>query len=71
MSKLTKFILIILTIISFSIGLTYLFALFFPEYNTTQCICFSFIGFTLSSIINEEILIHEVSREPEENETYF
>jgi hypothetical protein len=59
MSKLTKFILIILTIVSFAIGLTYLFAIFMENYNAIQSACFSFIGFVLSSIINDEILMHE------------
>lgn len=71
MSKLTKFILIILTIISFAIGLTYLFATFSKNYNPMQCICLSIIGFTLSYLINEDILKHEIAKEPEESETFF
>lgn len=71
MKPLTKIYLILLTIVSFSIGLTYVFAALASDLNFIHCVIMSLSGFHISYLLNEELITHEPKKETDENETFY
>lgn len=71
MKKLTKIYLIILIIISFSIFIsTFVFAFFSDTKNPIFLLLIGTISFFSCNHMNEEILIYEVPKEIEDDETF-